>query len=368
MKKVGLIVNPIAGLGGYLAEGGSDRPEVVSKAVDMGIPLRSVERASKALISFKNSLSNEKVMILSPRGLMGEKSVEIAGLKNMWREISYKPKKVTTGEDTLLSAEELADKGVDLLLFSGGDGTARDILSAVNGGVVVLGIPSGVKVFSGVFAETPEAAGEIAALYVRGLLDVDEREVVDVDESSYRRGIVSPRLYGYMKVPLAPSVQRSKDFKQHPKAALEGIYRYLLEVLGDWDLLILGPGSTVKFVAEKMGLKKSITGVDAYSRGTEWLNVDVKQMEEIVSSHSKIKVIVTPIGGTGVLLGRGNVQLTPALRRIDKSDLIIVATPDKVEGVDHLIVDLDEEEVNEKFRGYARVITGYREEVVIKVI
>ncbi len=368
MKKVGLIVNPIAGLGGYLAEGGSDRPEVIAKAIDMGIPLRSVKRASKALISLKNSLSNEKIMILSPRGLMGEKSVEIASLKRLWREINYKPRRITTREDTLLSAEELANKGVDLLLFSGGDGTARDILSAVGSSVVVLGIPSGVKVFSGVFAETPEAAGEIAALYIKGLIEVSEGEVVDVDELSYKKGIVLPRLYGYMKVPLAPSVQSSKDIRQHPEVALEGIYRYLLEILGDWDLLILGPGSTIKFIAERMGLKKSITGVDAYSKNGRWLDVDINQMKRIVSSHSKVKVVITPIGGTGVLLGRGNVQLTPALRRIEKRDLIVVATPDKIERINHLIVDLDDEELNEKFRGYVRVISGYKEEVVMRVI
>ncbi len=368
MKKVGLIVNPIAGLGGYLAEGGSDKPEVAWKAVNMGLPMRSIERATRALTTMKKSLTEGKIVIISPKGIMGEKSVDMAGLKRYWRPTKYEPGRITTREDTIRSAEELADLGVDLLMFSGGDGTAKDVLSAVNGRIVCLGIPAGVKVFSAVFAETPEAAGEIASLYLDGLLTVTEGEVIDVDEVSYRRGVVSPKLYGYLKVPMSPEVQRSKEVRAHPEAALEGIYRYLRDVLREWDLLILGPGSTINYLAKRMGLEKSVTGVDAYSKDEVWLNPDVITMERLAEAFSKIKVVVTPVGGTGVLLGRGNLQLVPILKKIKKEDLVVVATPDKIEGLDHLVVDLDDEGLNEKFRGYIRVITGYREEVVIKVI
>ena len=362
-RKVGLIVNPIAGLGGPLGRKGTDDPRTVIEALRSGLKKRSIDRATRAL----KLLSGLDILILAPRGEMGEFSVVSAGLGSKLILLRYMPLDPSTSEDTVRAAEEMAERDVDLLLFSGGDGTAADILRAINHKLLVLGIPSGVKVFSSVFARTPEDAGRIARDYLEGRLDETVGEVLDIPEDDYRRGYFSPKIVGTLRIPRSQLVQGSKSMEAPDEIVLEGIYRYISDRLRSRSLVVLGPGRTVSFIAAKMGYDKNPSTVDVILRERHIKDVNYFEMESIVRSHSDRPLIVlTPIGGTSFLLGRGNHQLIPAVRKADwREDILVISTPSKIRGIEELVIDVDE-----PLKGlpeYIRVIIGYREEKIVRV-
>jgi len=362
-RKIGLIVNPIAGLGGPLGRKGTDDHETVAEALRRGLKKTSLERAARAL----KFLRDIDVIVYAPRGEMGGISVISAGLGSDFIPLEYTPSSPSTREDTLRAAEEIIRKGVDLLLFSGGDGTAADVLRVVNCKLVVLGIPSGVKVFSSVFAKTPEDAGRVARDYLEGKLDETVGEVVDIPEEDYRSGSFSPKVIGTLRIPRSHLVQGSKSLEAPDEIVLEGIYRYISNRLKARDLIVLGPGRTVSFIAAKMGYRKNPSTVDVIMGWKYLKDVNYFEMESILGgSLIRPLVVLTPIGGTSFLLGRGNHQLVPAIRRANwREDVLVVSTPSKIRGIEELLVDVDEplENVPE----YTRVIIGYREEKIVRV-
>ncbi|MDK2372016.1 MAG: ATP-NAD kinase family protein [Candidatus Korarchaeota archaeon] len=362
-RKIGLIVNPIAGLGGPLGRKGTDDHKTVAEALRRGLKKTSLERATRALKFFRGI----DVVVYAPRGEMGEISVISAGLGSKFIPLEYTPSSPSTREDTLRASEEIVRKGVDLLLFSGGDGTAADVLKVVNHRLVVLGIPSGVKVFSSVFAKTPEDAGRVARDYLEGRLDEAVGEVVDIPEEDYRSGSFSPKVIGTLRVPCSHLVQGSKSMEAPDEVVLEGIYRYIRSRLEARGLIVLGPGRTVSFIAAKMGYEKNPSTVDVITGGKYLEDVDYFEMESIIGgSQDRPLVILTPIGGTSFLLGRGNHQLIPAIKRADwGEDVMIVSTPSKIRNIEELLVDVDEP--LENVPGYIRVIIGYREEKIVRV-
>ncbi len=351
-------------MGGPLGRKGTDDPETVREALRRGVRKRSPERAARAL----RMLSEEDVIILAPRGEMGEISIASAGLEANYVPLDHIPSHPSSREDTIRAAREMAKKHVDLLLFSGGDGTALDILKAVNHELVVLGIPSGVKVFSSVFAKSPEDAGRIAGNYLRGDLGETLGEVLDIPEDSYRRGTFSVRVAGTLRIPASPLVQGSKSVEAPDEVILEGIYRYIRERIEGRGFIVLGPGRTVSYVAGRMGYEKNPSTVDVLRRGEYIRDVDYFKMEALASdSDERPLIILTPIGGTSFLLGRGNQQLIPAVRRADwAEDMLVISTPAKLRGIRELVVDVDEPLPG--VPNYIRVITGYREERMIKIV
>lgn len=298
---------------------------------------------------------------------MGELSISRAGLTYQFRPISYKPNYPSTREDTIKSAKEMLELGVDLLLFAGGDGTAKDLYEAVSDSLVVLGIPSGVKVFSSVFAETPEDAGRVLLEFLEGSTATTYGEVIDISEIDYRRGVFSPRVVGIMKIPSSPLIQRGKDLPEIDEVVLDGIFRYIKDRISNYEIIVLGPGRTVSYIAKKMGIEKNPATVDAIVKGVVHKDINYFQMRDILDrTPGRVLVILSPIGGTGFLLGRGNHQLIPAVRRAKwDEDIIVISTPEKIRGLRSLIVDVDE------FLGdipsYIRVITGYRDEKIMRV-
>ena len=306
-------------------------------------------------------------VILAPLGEMGELSISRAGLAHRFRPISYKPSYPSTREDTIKSAKEMSELGVDLLLFAGGDGTAKDLYEAVDASLVVLGIPSGVKVFSSVFAETPEDAGRVLLEFLEGSTETTYGEVIDISELDYRRGVFSPRVVGTMKIPSSPLIQRGKDLPEIDEVVLDGIFRYIKDRVSNYEIVVLGPGRTVSYIAKKMGIEKNPATVDAIVKGVVHRDVNYFQMRDILDhTPGRVLVVLSPIGGTGFLLGRGNHQLIPAVRRAKwDEDIIVISTPEKIRGLRSLIVDVDE------FLGdipsYIRVITGYRDEKIMRI-
>lgn len=176
----------------------------------------------------------------------------------------------STAADTRAAAIALAQAGVDLLLFAGGDGTAVDVLAAVGARLPVIGIPAGVKMHSAVFGVTPRHAGELAAAFAAGRVRGDApAEVMDVDEADLRAGVISPRLHGFLRVPVAAGFVQSGKARSAPAdvTAQAAIAAHVVEFVLGRGAALIGPGTTTRAVMTALGLPKSMLGVDVVQGG-----------------------------------------------------------------------------------------------------
>jgi predicted polyphosphate/ATP-dependent NAD kinase len=353
-----LIVNPLAGVGGRLAFKGSDDRGLVDLALSGGAARPAPDRARAALAALPR-----EVEVLAAGGAMG---ADLAGTA-ITEAVAE-----STAADTRAAAIALADAGVDLLLFAGGDGTAVDVLAAVGDRLPVIGIPAGVKMHSAVFGVTPRSAGALAAAFVAGLVRGDAPgEVMDVEESDLRAGLISPRLHGFLRVPVAPGLVQGGKARSAPAeaAAQAAVAAHAVELLLDGATALIGPGTTTQAVMAALGLPKSVLGVDVVQSG-RLLAADADEETLLGLAGPDAIVIVTPVGGQGFVLGRGNQQLSPAvLRAIGVDRLLILATEAKLAalGGRPLLVDTGDPELDAELAGYRRVITGYRHETVYRV-
>ena len=282
----------------------------------------------------------------------------------------------TSAEDTKRAVRMMVETGVDLIVFVGGDGTAKDILDALgcSADTSVLGVPSGVKMYSGIFAVSPSDAAEVVEALLEGEAEVMEFEVMDADEEAIRRDEFIVRLYGLLRGPYVPArIQRSKQVTLETMDELENqraIARFVVEEMDPEGTYILGPGTTVKRVAEQLGVDKTLLGVDIYQGGAFFKDVNEEEILRVVRDWDKTWIVVSPIGRQGILFGRGNQQITPEiLRRVGKRHIIVLATTNKLRGIEGevLRVDTGDNSVDEMLRGYIRVITDYREWRLVRV-
>ncbi|MEB3851932.1 MAG: ATP-NAD kinase family protein [Desulfurococcales archaeon] len=366
--RVGVIVNPVAGMGGRLALKGTDGAALLEALARGARPVSPI-RASRFLAGLDPRLVDRVYM---PAGLMGS---EAPGYP--WRlegRVSIldcvEPHKWPTSRlDTIACARAMLGL-VDLLVFVGGDGTARDVLEAVGLQLPILGVPAGVKVFSGVFAVSPESAARLVARCATSGCPLEEAEIVDADEEEYRRGRLALRLHGYALTPKAPGLLQGAKEPTAPDD-LEGIGLQVAEMVEECTLYILGPGSTVAWVARALGVEKTLLGVDAYHAGRlVGRDLDAGRLESLASSYDRVRLILTPVGGTGFLLGRGNQQITPAiLRRAGRDGLIVVSAPSKLRGLHYrLLVDTGDPEVDSMLEGHVRVVVGYNRWAVARIV
>ncbi len=369
--RIGFIVNPIAGMGGAVGLKGTDG-EALEEALRRGakpIAPAIARRFVKALTEICVSSCRDLHFLAAPH-IMGEDYLREAPFS--YSTVPHTIGERTTARDTRVCAEKMLDMGIDLLVFVGGDGTARDIASVIGSRIPILGVPSGVKMYSGIFALSPEAAARIIYDTYLGKAEVVEAEIADIDEEAFRRDQISVRLYAVVKTVVSGNLLApSKDVALGEEDAKKAIARYFVEEIMRPDTLyLLGPGTTVKAIADELGIPKTLLGVDAIINGRV-LGLDLwgSQLVGIVSKYGRRKLVLTPIGGQGFLIGRGNKQLTPdVLKYFEKSDLIIIATPGKLSKLRYLIIDTGSEELDKRFSGYHRAITGYREETVIKIV
>jgi len=278
----------------------------------------------------------------------------------------------TTAEDTKNAAREMQRIGVNLLLFAGGDGTARDIHDAIGEEVPVLGIPTGVKMHSAVFAVNPRSAGDLAVLYLRGKCGVREAEVMDVDEEALRDGIVSAKLYGYLRIPFQKRLVQGLKTPSGggEKEAMAAIACEIVDGMKGDYLYIIGPGTTTRAIMTKLGLNKTLIGVDVVLKG-RLVGADVNENQLLkLLEQRDAKIIITPIGGQGYIFGRGNQQISPdVIRKVGRNNIIVAATPEKINSLRGrpFLVDTGDRAVDKMLSGYIRVITGYNEHVIYKV-
>jgi predicted polyphosphate/ATP-dependent NAD kinase len=278
----------------------------------------------------------------------------------------------TTGEDTRRAALDLREWGAELIVFAGGDGTARDLTTSVAATVPVIGIPAGVKIHSGVFAVSPRHAADVIGEFLAGRARLEEREVLDIDEDLFRAGIVAPRLYGYLTVPCVRDlVQRAKSASRSDPSTARGVaFGVLGEMERDRDAyFILGPGSTVKAVGDELQVDKTLLGVDLYHDG-RLIGTDLNESQLLAAIEGRhAKIVVTVIGGQGYIFGRGNQQLSPkVIQAVGRDNIMVIATLDKLHALGGpLRVDTGDPECDQLLAGYFRVITGERERAIWQV-
>ncbi len=371
MFKLGLIVNPYAGLGGSVGLKGSDGDEIRAEAIARGAEPRALQRMERALQII--TASREQLEIFCFAGDMGETSSRTSGF--ITHVIGSAQQQPSSAQDTGAAANALMRKGVDLILFAGGDGTARLIADEVGTSQPVLGVPCGVKMHSGVYANAPEAAGEILKQLLAGkLVNIVERDVKDIDEDAFRNGQVRARFYGTLLVPEdSQFLQQVKNAgTERDELAQLDVALGMIEQLQPDTLYLVGPGSTTHLFLQELGIEGSLLGVDLLLNN-ELIATDLGAAQitaQLDKFTGPVKIIITAIGGQGHILGRGNQQFTPAvLRRIGKDNIHIIAARGKILALNGrpLLVDTNDPELDAAFGGYRPVITGYRETIMYPV-
>jgi predicted polyphosphate/ATP-dependent NAD kinase len=366
-RRIGLVVNPLAGIGGRVGLKGSDGRDIVDRALALGAVPEAPRRVAETLAGLRDD--GRLLLATYPRE-MGEDVARSYGFEPI--VLGSIESGSTTGADTARAAGDLHAWGAELIVFAGGDGTARDVFGSIGTGVPVIGIPAGVKIHSSVFAVNPRRAAELIRAFLGGRTHLQEMEVMDLDEDLFRRGVVSAQLFGYMTVPYARNlVQGAKAASAANPSSSRGIAFGVLDLMDEEPdtLFVLGPGSTVKAVGDALGIDKTLLGVDVV-RGHRLVAKDVGEREllELVAGH-RAKIVVTVIGGQGSLFGRGNQQLSPAvIRAVGRANVIVVATADKLHALGRpLALDTGDPECDRYLSGYIQVITGERERVVWRV-
>jgi len=370
--RIGLVVNPIAGIGGRVGLKGSDGREIVERALALGAVPRANERTVRALARLRAEARAGPFDLLVAPGSMGEEAARAAGLEA--RVVGDLVGDQTTAEDTRRIAWQMLEHGeVDLLLFTGGDGTAADVLAAIGDRVPVLGIPAGVKVHSAAFAVSPTAAGTLASAVARGArIRTADAEVLDLDEEAYRRGELAPRLVGYLRVPLERRLVQGRKAPSPAgeELAAQAIAADVAERMEPTRAYVLGPGTTVRAIAERLGIPKTLVGVDVV-RGGRLVASDVAENALLgIVEEGAAAVVVTPIGGQGFVFGRGNQQIAPrVLSAVGREHVFVVATPWKLASLGGLPlrVDTGDPDVDARFAGHVQVTTGYRDRAVYRI-
>ena len=381
LKTLGLIVNPIAGMGGRVGLKGTDGEDTHQEALALGAKPLAGKRATEALTVVSRGMPDltPDLTIITCTGPMGEDVVNACGMSAQVITGIPSDERITTPSDTRRAALEMQKLGVDLLLFAGGDGTARDICDAWSSEpyaapqMSVLGIPSGVKMHSGVFALTPRRAGEIALKFIGDkAMDVLDAEVMDIDEESFREGRVSATLYGYLKTPADQDGMQSTKAGSLPDddADLEGIGRQVAADMMDDTLYIIGPGTTTAAISDELGIENTLLGVDVARNGVTLAKDATETTLLELTERAPARIVVSVIGGQGYIFGRGNQQISPSLiRRVGKENITVVATRSKLLGLGGrpLLVDTGDASLDEELCGYTRVITGYQQSHIYRV-
>jgi predicted polyphosphate/ATP-dependent NAD kinase len=343
-RRIGIIVNPIAGMGGRVGLKGTDGTATLARARALGAEPVAAARCAMALDAMGNAAER----------------IEI-------------PATIGTGEDSARAAAALARDGVDLILFAGGDGTARDVLLGSGGSVPMLGVPTGVKMHSAVFGTSARAAGRLAARFLAGEAKLREAEVMDIDEDALREGRVAARLFGVARVPHERGLLQACKAGARPDddAALDALARVIVRDWPEDRLMILGCGTTMRRIKRAMGFDGTLIGVDVALGGRSIaLDVNEGQLLRLLDRSAEAGIVAAATGGQGFLFGRGNQQISPAvLRRVGRDNVTVVTGANKLAALDPpmLHVDTGDAAVDAMLAGYIQVHTAPGQRMVMRV-
>ena len=367
-RQIGMLVNPDAGLGGRLGFKGSDGRADEARAA--GAEDRSGPRMRQALDRCQNRLKG--IEILTCSGRMGSDWIPIE------HTVVFETPEQTSAETTQDAVATLCEAGIELLLYAGGDGTTRDIIEALpNSELPVIGVPGGVKMHSGCFAASPNAAAEVLIAWLEGDLLLARTEVMDLDEDVYREGRWSVRMYGEAMMPASPRWMQGAKMRVEATGedeVLEALGDHIQEVLvSDTERLVIwGSGGTLRTIAEGLEFSPTLLGIDA-TIGTTQIGTDLNEesLLELISEHEGgCTLLVSPMGGQGFLLGRGNLQLSPEVLRAIGIDAVLgVVTPAKMLTMAQLRIDTGDSELDARFQAkkYLKVLQGYRTTRLLRV-
>ena len=367
MKKIGLIVNPVAGIGGRAGYKGSDDPENQEKAILAGYEKAAWKRAKDCMQLIKGL---DGYQLYSPAGEMGAEVLEILGLS--CRQV-YVPGVPTTRADTHSCLEKLMAEKVDLVVFCGGDGTARDVCQICGHQVPVLGIPAGVKMYSGCFAVNPRIAGNLLRDYILGRnVSFELREVMDLDEAFLGRYCVNAKLYGYLlALNQGVSLQGSKAASAADPFEAELLAEELVSRMQADVLYIIGPGSTTFKIKEHLGVDGTLIGVDAVkNRQLIAKDADELTLLRLLAENPSAKIIVTCIGGAGFVFGRGNQQISAkVIQRVGKENIQLAVTKSKLLSLNQrpMYVDTGDAKIDSYLAGYYKIPLSSQESTVYKI-
>ncbi|WP_111977860.1 ATP-NAD kinase family protein [Algibacillus agarilyticus] len=370
--KIGLIINPYAGIGGSVALKGSDGTEIRDKALALGAVPQANQRATVALKQIETW--HQSVVFYTASNEMGQSTLNALGYEHQVVYHSKTP--ITEADDTEQAVQAILNQQVDLLVFAGGDGTARNIYNQVQEATLVLGIPAGCKIHSGVYAITPKAAGLLMADLIQGqALTLGEADVMDIDEQLFRQGQVKAKRYGDMRIPMDLRYMQAVKMggKESDELVLADIAADVIDKMNDEPdtLFLIGSGSTTQSVLNEMGITGTLLGVDAVYQES-LINADLTShdIESLFTQYTSVKLIMTLIGGQGHLFGRGNQQLSPSIiKYISRENIIVVATKSKISKLNGkpLICDTGDEILNQQLAGPINIVTGYHDYVIYPV-
>lgn len=370
VKSIGLIVNPKAGVGGSVALKGSDGEDIYEEAIKRGASEKAHLRCEEAFSHLLDIKDEFKVFTGNYR--LGEDEMKKLGLNY---EVVYETDADTTAEDTKNALKEILKRDVDMIVFAGGDGTARDVYDAVGLTKPVIGIPAGTKMHSSVFGVSPKSASEVIRAFILDeSYEIIESEVMDIDEDAFRKEILNVKLYGALNV-----VNKGKMMQvgKSPQSAsenadLESIAQFVVDEMKDDTLYIVGSGSTIRPVMNLLGLENSLLGVDlVYNKKLIKKDASESEIYEALKKYPKRKIIVTIIGGQGYIFGRGNQQFSSrVIREVGKENIIVIATQLKLNSIagGNLLADTGDDATNEYLAGYYSVIVDYNYMKLIKLV
>ena len=367
-KTIGFIVNPIAGMGGAVGLKGTDGTQILQQAITLGAKPVAAQRAETFLKELDTTKKYLKLYVGA--GQMGEDEAKKQGYN--YTSIGDTKTK-TTSNDTKTIAKNILQTGVDLIVFCGGDGTTRDIQQIIDQKVPVIGVPTGVKMHSALFAVSPQAAARVAIRFLWDWLPLREAEVMDINEQAFREGRLSAELHGYMLSPFEPHlIQGNKLESLTTENELENqtaIAVYIIEEMKPNIHYIIGPGTTTRTIADLLDQKKTLLGVDVFLN-KKIVAKDANE-EKILQkiSGKPAQIIVTPIGGQGFIFGRGNQQISSKIiSQVGLENIVVIATKSKLDRLKSLRVDTNNTELDCKFKTHGiQVISDYKTTVEMTI-
>jgi len=364
--KIGFLVNPVAGMGGSVGLKGTDGDDILKEAVARGATKQSPKRTNRALRGLNGMVDAQ---FITCSGEMGKEELDRANIRST---VVHEPRAETSRKDTIAAVRAFVRDGADIVIFAGGDGTARDVLEAADRKVPMIGIPTGVKMHSAVFMNTPEDLPQLLEGFSTTGATKDA-EVLDIDEARFRKGVLKAKLFGIARVPDDIAHLQAGKAEYHSGGADEEAHEIGQYVTDDMEVgvaYIIGPGTTTARIGEVLGQAKALLGVDVFlNRKLVLHDASEKDLLGFLKSQRLSKIVVTPIGAQGFFFGRGNQQISAkVIRVVGRENLVVLATPTKLKDTPVLRVDTGDSELDQSLRGMIKVVTGYRRRRLVPVL